>query len=332
MDQEHKVSPPQDEPAPVAKQLELPKPRRARRERVGAERLSVDTLAGAQAIDRMAEASRRLAEQEKAVAAKSGPESVGGEKGRPAAPVGRQRLPALARRVSPASFAAFRHLPSNLPLYAAALCLAVGVGGLLGGQFGPVDVASADGEKDRVERPLASRRDTADKAREEINGLRAELAALRANGEQLRQAENQKQANELRALRTLMEAQRTETSALKADFAARADRDRENAQRADKAGERIDRLERRLADATPTATVTKAVAAEPPPKVDKLPLPGVILRDVARGVALIETRRGLMEVTPGDPIPGAGRVETIEKHAGRWRVVTTNGVIGEVVD
>jgi hypothetical protein len=73
--------------------------------------------------------------------------------------------------------------------------------------------------------------------------------------------------------------------------------------------------------------------AEPPaektkPEASKArQLRGYVLRDVFRGGAVIESRYGLMEVTPGVQLPGAGRVRSVEQRDGRWVVVTTAGVI-----
>lgn len=74
------------------------------------------------------------------------------------------------------------------------------------------------------------------------------------------------------------------------------------------------------------APPTPAAAA----KVDVGRLPtveGWVLRDVGRGSALIESRRGLYEVYAGDPVPGLGRVDAIRKQDGRWVVVTSKGLI-----
>jgi hypothetical protein len=79
-----------------------------------------------------------------------------------------------------------------------------------------------------------------------------------------------------------------------------------------------------------------AVAATPPQApgttakadVGRLPtVEGWVLRDVGRGSALIESRRGLFEVYAGDPVPGLGRVDAIRKQDGRWVVVTSKGLI-----
>ena len=57
------------------------------------------------------------------------------------------------------------------------------------------------------------------------------------------------------------------------------------------------------------------------------PLPSYVLREVFRGGALIEGRQGLMEVTPGVQLPGAGRVQGVERREGRWVLVTSLGFI-----
>jgi hypothetical protein len=80
------------------------------------------------------------------------------------------------------------------------------------------------------------------------------------------------------------------------------------------------------AAATPAAP--PASAAPPKPEVARLPtVEGWVLRDVANGSALIESRRGMYEVYAGDPVPGLGRVDAIRKQDGRWVVVTSKGLI-----
>ncbi|QHO78886.1 hypothetical protein ACH79_17420 [Bradyrhizobium sp. CCBAU 051011] len=81
------------------------------------------------------------------------------------------------------------------------------------------------------------------------------------------------------------------------------------------------------------AAAAPAPAAAPtpaPPKSEVARLPtveGWVLRDVANGSALIESRRGMYEVYAGDPVPGLGRVDAIRKQDGRWVVVTSKGLI-----
>ena len=59
----------------------------------------------------------------------------------------------------------------------------------------------------------------------------------------------------------------------------------------------------------------------------RVPGNGYVLRNVRDGVALVESRAGLREVLPGDNLPGAGRVRSIERRGRQWVVITTNGLI-----
>lgn len=56
-------------------------------------------------------------------------------------------------------------------------------------------------------------------------------------------------------------------------------------------------------------------------------LPGWAVREVRRGIAVIEGRYGLIEVEPGDRLPGLGRIESIQRQDGRWVVATSRGLI-----
>jgi hypothetical protein len=77
---------------------------------------------------------------------------------------------------------------------------------------------------------------------------------------------------------------------------------------------------------TPPATAAAVTASKV--EVGRLPtVDGWVLRDVARGGALIEGRQGIYEVYAGDPVPGLGRVDAIRRQDGRWVVVTSKGLI-----
>jgi hypothetical protein len=110
-----------------------------------------------------------------------------------------------------------------------------------------------------------------------------------------------------------------------------------------KLGEAVDKLRAPTAAPVPVAAApatTKEVtgsvtppaeaasAAAPKTEVSRLPtIEGWVLRDVARGGALIDGRRGVYEVYAGDFVPGLGRVDAIRRQDGRWVVVTTKGLI-----
>jgi len=73
---------------------------------------------------------------------------------------------------------------------------------------------------------------------------------------------------------------------------------------------------------------TPAAADAPKVEVARLPtVEGWVLREASNRVALIESRRGIYEVYPGDPVPGLGKVDAIRKQDGRWVVVTSKGLI-----
>ncbi|QUS38765.1 hypothetical protein RPMA_07920 [Tardiphaga alba] len=76
-----------------------------------------------------------------------------------------------------------------------------------------------------------------------------------------------------------------------------------------------------------TGSINNATPA-PKPEVARLPtVDGWRILDVAGGGATIESRQGVFEVYPGDPVPGLGRVDAVRKQDGRWTVVTSRGLI-----
>jgi hypothetical protein len=81
------------------------------------------------------------------------------------------------------------------------------------------------------------------------------------------------------------------------------------------------------APAAPAET-TGSIASAPATKAAN---PGVVegwvLRKAYRGAALVEGRYGIIEIEPGDHLPGVGRVEEIKRQDGRWVVVTPKGLI-----
>jgi hypothetical protein len=93
--------------------------------------------------------------------------------------------------------------------------------------------------------------------------------------------------------------------------------------------ERFDRIERRI-DALAIKETTGSVPAAPLPKAAHAPLAGWSVRDVYRNAALIQgTKLGMMEVSPGDNIPGLGRIHSIRQQDGRWVVITSRGIISQ---
>lgn len=121
--------------------------------------------------------------------------------------------------------------------------------------------------------------------------------------------------DETRALQSAITQLQTDLAALKTGIEAGAKST--NGQLA-KIAERLDRIDRPQAARETTGSVTP-----PQPIVD-----GWIVRNVYRGTALIQGRGfGMIEVEPGDTLPGIGRVEAIRRQDGRWVVVTSRGLI-----
>jgi hypothetical protein len=74
--------------------------------------------------------------------------------------------------------------------------------------------------------------------------------------------------------------------------------------------------------------LTGSLPDKPADKAKPATIEGWVLRDVYDGMAMIENRnRRLVEIGPGDTLPGAGRVEAIERRGRSWVVVTSKGLI-----
>lgn len=152
---------------------------------------------------------------------------------------------------------------------------------------------------------------------------------------------------DIQALKENVVQARTDLAALKLSMDSAS---RNVAAQITRIGERLDRVER--AQAEPVAKLNKAIealerlsrgeAASAAKDVTGGILPpvglatqggkpgaveGWVVRDVHRGTALLEGRMGLIEVDPGDVVPGLGRVDAIRKQDGRWVVVTPRGLI-----
>lgn len=114
--------------------------------------------------------------------------------------------------------------------------------------------------------------------------------------------------------------------------------------------ERLERIEKQVAAvqlaSVPQPATTGSVpspkanpAAEPEAKTPSEDKPraertvreevvaGWVLRGVQRGSALVEGRRGVLEVRPGQTVPGVGKVTAIERRGAEWVVVTQSGLI-----
>ena len=79
---------------------------------------------------------------------------------------------------------------------------------------------------------------------------------------------------------------------------------------------------------------TKQQTSSPPlqngttsPEMSPTPLEGWSLREVTAGIAVLEGPTGIWRVTPGDTLPGIGKVESYIRSNGQWIVATSSGLI-----
>jgi hypothetical protein len=215
------------------------------------------------------------------------------------------------RPVPPKAAPAQEKPKSRFPLLAATLALAAGLGGAVGAAGVSAALHAAFGSTS-----TASSTDTA-----------ADLQTIKTLATQL--------TAELGALRNAAEQSSKTANTQLGKLAERLDRS-ERAQaepvaKLAKITDTLDRLEKRAT--TPVAAATPAhndITGSINPPAEK-PKPTIIedyiVRRVLDGVALVEGRRGIIEVEPGTSLPGAGRVEEIRRQDGRWVVVTTKGMI-----
>jgi hypothetical protein len=156
---------------------------------------------------------------------------------------------------------------------------------------------------------------------------------------------------ELATLKASIDGSAKQSNAQIAKIADRMDRaeksQAETGAKLARTAESLDRLDHRLAanaagDVTgslPTGTLgtlpagpgdRSAALADPKRAAPAQPtiLEGWVLRDVFNGAAMIQTpRHGILEVIPGDTLPGIGRIEGVKRQDGRWVVVTSRGLI-----
>jgi hypothetical protein len=144
-------------------------------------------------------------------------------------------------------------------------------------------------------------------------------------------------APEPTALQSTLAQLRSEVAALKASVDTTS---RNTGTQYSKLVERFDRVERAQSvanksdaalpkETTGSVTPPGAAAALPPAAVPSSGnVQGWAVRDVYRGVAMLRSRAGgMVEVEPGDVLPGLGRIEAIRRQDGHWVVVTSKGMI-----
>jgi hypothetical protein len=193
--------------------------------------------------------------------------------------------------------------PRRFALLAACVALSAGLGAL-GGSFAVAEIG-------RLLAAPPPPPPVHAEASEEVRGLKDSIAQLRGN------------------LKTIGDNVAAVRAGLNASFSS------STAQFA-KIAEAIEKIERHLPERhaaaapqpVPSPESTGSIAPAAGVKPEK---PGVVdgwvLRKAYRGAALVEGRYGIIEIEPGDHLPGVGRVEEIKRQDGRWVVVTAKGLI-----
>jgi hypothetical protein len=207
----------------------------------------------------------------------------------------------------------------------------------------PVAVSGADGDDFRIDASAAAAADPADRP----GGLlwhaaalgiaaclgaaagSAGLAAVNAFSSTPRTAQAES-LDDLRALKESVAQLRSHVKSVGDNVAAL--RTNFNAATATlssqlgKVSDEVEKFERLQAD---RRTAMSESPAPPAPNEIKRPpvVEGWVLRSVSDGVALIEGRHGVIEIEPGDSLPGIGRIHEIKRQDGRWVVVTPKGLI-----
>jgi hypothetical protein len=181
---------------------------------------------------------------------------------------------------------------------------------------------------------------------EESRSLAQTVEALEDRIDAIEAARTRDESADLRKLAAEIKAESGAARDLGGAFTqltARVDRvDHDQSARLDKLADRIDHESTaRIADlATRVDKLEKrqaALAAKPDPGVSnettgsiarpQAPLRGYWLVEVQDGSAIVDGRDGPQQVAPGDFLPGAGRVQRIERRGQGWVVVTTSGLI-----
>jgi hypothetical protein len=165
-----------------------------------------------------------------------------------------------------------------------------------------------------------------------LGGLKAEVEDLRATVARDRDEAGAPQlARRIDELAARLDKMKNETVGAIAQLAARVDPSRqEAAARLQAVVERLDRLEQKNAtEARALNAAPRAPSPRSPVEAPRRPpvLSGWVLRDVYDGLALVEGANGPVEVAPGELLPGAGRVRSIQRSDRGWIVVTSQGVI-----
>ncbi|HUI19934.1 MAG TPA: hypothetical protein VLZ74_02670 [Methylocella sp.] len=272
-----------------------------------------------------------------------------GKAAAPATLVSFDRAEAGAARLLPPAFDRLLTYASHAALAACLFGFAWAAGVYFSGSHSLLDVLKPRTQtiemQDGAERAEMLR--MAQKMTEDIRILRTNVEGLRAA-----QSLGAKNAAALEGLKIRLEGVKTETGASIAELAGKVERmQHEPEAKLSQIIDRLDRMEHQIAASLATAsagTASTAATTSPgkqlhmaeakpaldPPNGQRNPqlIKNWVVRDVYDGIALVESPRGSIEVSPGETIPGAGTVKAIERRGTGWIVITSQGVVDSARD
>jgi hypothetical protein len=257
---------------------------------------------------------------------------------------------ALSARRAPPRFARVFSYGSHAALAVCLFGFACAAGSYFSGNYSPFYALKPPPTRTVATQESLARSEilrTAQKMAEDIRSLKANVEALRAA-----QSQTAKDAAALAGLKARLDAVNRETSASIAELAGKVEHmQREPAAKLSQVIERLDRIEHQIAAPLATArlganSAPGNAAAGKQAELDvtpaKLPLenakehphliPNWVVLDVRDGIALVDSPRGSIEVAPGEIIPGAGRVKSIERRGSGWIVITSRGLVDSARD
>ncbi|HEX3342573.1 MAG TPA: hypothetical protein VHT68_25755 [Pseudolabrys sp.] len=88
---------------------------------------------------------------------------------------------------------------------------------------------------------------------------------------------------------------------------------------------RLQAVEPDIQKSTPFPSLQKGT--QPTPETKPTAIEDWTLREVTNGTAVLEGPNGILRATPGDTVPGVGKIESYIRSNGRWIIVTSSGLI-----
>lgn len=141
---------------------------------------------------------------------------------------------------------------------------------------------------------------------------------------------------EIASLQKTLEATRDSAAAKIDALTAKIDQPDEDAVRVAELQARLDKIEKAAASPAPASPpLPMAKVASDPETTGSVAQPDAgsqivrnwVVRDVYDGIALLDGRKGMIEVMRGATVPGLGKIKGIERRDRQWVVLTERGLI-----